>query len=225
MFDIWENSFGGTDRFVRVLAAQAVSTFTAQQILDFQNAYLSADAYAIAPYFGTPLGEEANAGTTITLSVDEILDACEADLQNVSAVVSNNLAETSQRNLRLLAYEGGQHLRGRGPWQSNQLLTDKFLAANRSPRMGELYHDYFDIWRLSGGENLTLYTGVARFWRNRQLGHARVPEPADRRSAQVPCGARRDRARHVHDADRLLPAERQLDRRRRQHLLGRFSRA
>ena len=164
IFNIWENVFGSTDRLVRVLAAQAVSTYTAREVLDFQNAYLSVDAYGIAPYFGGPLGSEDNAGHTITLSVDEILDACEDDIvNNVATTIAQNVVETSARNIDLVAYEGGQGMRGRGSWTHNQTLADKFHAANRHPRMNGIYHDYLDLWRSSDGRTFIHYNFLSTY--------------------------------------------------------------
>ena len=163
IFGIWEAAFGSTDRFVRVLASQAVNTGAAREVMDFQDAYLSADVYAIAPYFGNELGSVDNAGNTVQMTVDEILDACEADVADVGATIDQNLVETQARGLDLVAYEAGQHLVGRGVWMNNQVLNDLFFAANRHERMEAIYELYLDLWRSRGGRQLMAYTFVKRF--------------------------------------------------------------
>ena len=57
-----------------------------------------------------------------------------------------------QEDLQLLAYEGGQHLVGVGSVVNNQAITDLFIAANRDPRMGEIYQDYLQEWFDRGGD-------------------------------------------------------------------------
>src|SRR5690606_15595482 len=47
-------------RLVRVLAGQNVNTWSAAQILDWQNAYRDADAWALNAYFGHALGDPTN---------------------------------------------------------------------------------------------------------------------------------------------------------------------
>ena len=42
----------GARNLVRVLAGQSVNPWVNNQIMDWQNAYQSADAFAVAPYFG-----------------------------------------------------------------------------------------------------------------------------------------------------------------------------
>jgi hypothetical protein len=51
LFTIFQNVFGGTNRMIRVIASQAANSWLSDQTLGFQNAFVSADALAIAPYF------------------------------------------------------------------------------------------------------------------------------------------------------------------------------
>src|SRR6185503_7994745 len=56
--------------------------------------------------------------------------------------------------LRLICYEAGQHLVGVAGGENNQKLTDLLIAANRHPRMGEIYKKYLDGWHEQGGGDL-----------------------------------------------------------------------
>src|SRR5262249_1888804 len=51
VFALWEQVFGGRERFVRVLGGQTGSVWAGEQVLGFENSYRRADAIAIAPYF------------------------------------------------------------------------------------------------------------------------------------------------------------------------------
>jgi hypothetical protein len=54
--------------------------------------------------------------------------------------------------LRLIAYEGGQHLVGILGVENNDAITDLFVAANRDARMGVAYASYLQSWKDAGGE-------------------------------------------------------------------------
>ena len=76
IFEIWEEVFGGTDRLVRVLAAQSANPWTSEQVMDFEEAYKHADALAIAPYFGNALGDPKTQDEISKWTVDQVLDRC-----------------------------------------------------------------------------------------------------------------------------------------------------
>lgn len=166
MFAIWEQVFGGTERLVRVLASQAANAWTAEQVAIWQDAFQHADAIAIAPYFSCD--DPANPGTidAITaLSVDELLDRQQANVIEGGCAyqyVVNNLSVTQQFDLDLIAYEGGQHLAGYGGSENNDQLTALFIAANRHPRMGEIYEQYLHTWLDLGGGTFMIFTDVSQ---------------------------------------------------------------
>lgn len=152
IFAIWEGVLGAaSDRLVRVLASQSANPWTGIQVMDFQDAWMRADALAVAPYFGGHLGTPAHAAATVQMSVDEVLDECVLHLDEVASRIATNRGEARRRGLGLLAYEGGQHLVGVGSWQSDPTLMALFFAANRHPRMRALYLDYLGRWSALGG--------------------------------------------------------------------------
>jgi hypothetical protein len=148
----------GTRNLVRVLAGQSVNPWVNKQIMDWQNAYQSADAFAVAPYFGGGFGNLNNVPLAPTFSIPYLLTLCQANIVNNHHVYTRqNKSETNQRGLQLLAYEGGQHLVGVGAAQSNQTLTNLFVAANRDPGMRQLYYSDLDEWFDEGGDLFMLY--------------------------------------------------------------------
>lgn len=152
VFDLWTNVFGDqAHRLVRTLAGHAHNPWTGLVIMDWQNAHQKSDAYAIAPYFAGSLGDPGMQAQVQAMTVDQILDYCEANLPTQLAHVANNAQNTQSRGLQLLAYEGGQHLSGHGGVENNDAITAKFLAANRHARMRDIYLAYLEGWKNAGG--------------------------------------------------------------------------
>lgn len=161
VMDIWADVFQGQQhRLVRVLAGHAENPWANEQIITYNNAYQHADALAVAPYFGGWLG---NSGGTVNMTVDQILDAAEANIAQQKTYSQQNFAKASQYGLELIAYEGGQHLVGVGGYVSNDALTQKFIAANRSTRMGQLYLKDLQNWTEVGGGVFCAYSFCGRY--------------------------------------------------------------
>jgi hypothetical protein len=96
------------------------------------------------------------AGVTVT----DVLELCLEDIFGDNrryVIAQKEVAEYFGGTL--VAYEGGQHLGGQGnhPFQSIRLeddsaFQDLMIAANRDPRMHNLYQAYFRQWgELAGG--------------------------------------------------------------------------
>lgn len=169
IFRLWSDVFGGSERLVRVMASQSANPWSAEQKLRFENAAAECDALAIAPYFGYQFGSPETADEVAGWGVDRLLDRCgEAVAGEVRQAVTANLAVVGNaeivgdRPLALIAYEAGQHLVGHGGAENHEALMNLFIAANRSPRMGELYVQYVEQWRELGGGLLCNFSSVAR---------------------------------------------------------------
>jgi hypothetical protein len=164
IFALFEQVFGGRARLVRVLAAQAANPWTGEQVSDFEGASAKADAVAVAPYFHcTGLGTPADAQRVLDGGIDKLLDLCAADIAGgVRSAASQYVSQTRARGLRLLAYEGGQHLVGVGAQVDNPALTGLLLAANRHPRMEELYRTYLAQWKGLGGGLFMNFSDIGR---------------------------------------------------------------
>lgn len=81
---IFEDEFKGTNRLVKVIAVQAANSWVSNFIIDryeesqYNPTGVSADALAIAPYFGGGLADAiGDAGLINTISVNDILDSLE----------------------------------------------------------------------------------------------------------------------------------------------------
>lgn len=170
IFHIFEHELGGVERLVRVLASQAgsdeVSTVLLESFADRSINPLGgrADALAIAPYFGYEISREIVArGEVDSISVDEVIDRCDAAMESTTAVQTAAAKRMADRHdMALIAYEGGQHLVGLGGNENDHVLMDKLVAANRSPRMRDIYRRMFDAWYGNGGGLFTAFIYIAQ---------------------------------------------------------------
>jgi hypothetical protein len=153
----------GKERLVRVLSGQFANPHDCEQILKHENAYLKADAFAVGAYFGYEFGAPKTAGTVSKYTVDDLLDRCEKEIDGTHReLIRRQVAIARKHNLRLIAYEGGQHLVGHGGAENNDALTKLFIAANRHPRMAELYRKQLSHWFGEGGDMFAAFSFAGR---------------------------------------------------------------
>ena len=189
IFKIWEEVFGGRDRMVRVLAAQSANPWTSTQVMDFEDARKHADVLGIAPYFGNALGDPKTQNEVAQLTVDQVLDRCAEYIQAGNKTIAEQARAAKERGLRLVAYEAGQHLVGHGGAENNKPLEDLFHAANRHPRMKDLYLDYLTGWKANGGTTAVIFssTGTWSKWGSWGLmeHHGQPPAEAPKYQAVI----------------------------------------
>jgi len=163
------------ERLVRVIAGQSSNPWVGVQVMDW-NADLTAldqstvadrfDVYAVAPYFGGYLGREPQSDTTVSMSVTEVLAACDADSQVINGLgghTESNALNAADRGIPLISYEGGQHLVGVYAAREVQALTNLFVATNRDAGMRQVYADDLNRWKTSGGGLYMSFTHVTKF--------------------------------------------------------------
>ncbi|MBW4617965.1 MAG: cellulose-binding protein [Cyanosarcina radialis HA8281-LM2] len=178
---IWKRSFGTqSHRVVCVMGAQATSEWQSTQALDCplwinKPCYKHGiNAMAIAPYFGGHIGAPNNQSELETWTLDRLFQELEQGGQLISSSAGSvadksytamlrNFNIASQRNLDMLAYEGGQHLVGRGGVENNQTITNLLIAANQDPRMYNLYTNYLSRWKSSGGKLFMNFSSVGAY--------------------------------------------------------------
>jgi hypothetical protein len=163
IFRIWEEEFGGRERLVRVLPSQAANAYVSERIVEFQDAYKSADVLAIAPYVGMNVKPD-DAAAVLALGLDGVFGRLrEQILPETVEWLRKQQAVAQKCGLKLVAYEGGQHLVGVQGGENNADLTDLFQRANRDPRMGQLYTAYLDAWAAAGGDLFCVFSSVGRW--------------------------------------------------------------
>jgi len=163
VFKIWENVYGGTDGLVRVLASQSAVPNVSKVILTHNDAYKHADVLAIAPYFGGDPAPFRN-----THSLDSLFSLLKSEsynrsLSEVRKEIRKQAQLSSQYDLSLIAYEGGQHLSDWTTKEDDQHPNPLFYKANRDGRMGQLYTQHLHDWKAEGGQMFVQFSSP-RFW-------------------------------------------------------------
>ena len=187
---IWDEVFAtDKERVIGVMGAQAANLWTGEKSLEYAWAdnplaheQYGIDAIAIGPYFGRYLGKPH-----FQTEIENWIDSDDPDLalDNLFSEITDggvlanapkagalqqaydwteayaDLAEAE--NLNLLTYETSQHLVGINGVQQNQAISDLFISANRDPRMGEIYQDYFTTVRELGVDTLINHTDISRY--------------------------------------------------------------
>jgi hypothetical protein len=145
------------------------------------NCYKSFDAYAVAPYFGDYIARvenralvkrwanQGNAG--INQLFKEIMSGGLAKDKYAGGAIENTIEERVKKNValarkygvKLLAYEGGQHLLrvDRPHTIHDPKVFRLFSNANRNPQMGTAYTKYLRAWNRAGGGLLMHFNGIA----------------------------------------------------------------
>jgi len=167
IFRIWEEVFGSSERLVRVLASQAANPYVSERIVEWQDAYKHADALAIAPYISCNVpreGRQLNEAMVAAWTVDHAMDYMENNaLPEAIRWIENSKKVADKFGLKLIAYEAGQHMVGVGGAENNEAITRLFHAANRHPRMGQVYDLYYKAWERAGGDLLCHFSSVAKW--------------------------------------------------------------
>jgi hypothetical protein len=139
-FDIWSDVFAGqADRLVRVVAGQAANVWIVEQIAG--NMGGAFDALALAPYI--TFTDDQRAAYSAATTVDRILADARTNVATSvrwtreHADLAASLSAETGRPIRVVAYEGGPHLDGRGA-----AYQEAFDAAANDPRMGDIYREY-----------------------------------------------------------------------------------
>jgi hypothetical protein len=158
----------GSERVVAVLGAQAANPYTATQGLDllksrYGASALGIDAVAIAPYFAV-FATPSNAGTYTSMSLDAFFNHMRSSVLPATAGQTSAYRALARKyGVRLIAYEGGQHLNGVLGGENDPALNALFDAANRDARMKPLYLEYLAGWKGAGGELFVHFNDVSRY--------------------------------------------------------------
>lgn len=160
IFKIWEEVLG-KERLVRVLSWQAASGpyWTDGMLLARGETARHVDALAIAPYVTMCVPPTSQDPKTLSaeqvtgMSVEGVLDWAEQKaLPESIGWIQAQKKVADKYGLKLVAYEGGQHLVGVGGGENNEEMTKLFQAANAHARMGRIYEQYLGAWSKEGGD-------------------------------------------------------------------------
>ena len=166
IFRIWEDAFGGHERLVRVLPSQAANPYVSERVVEWQEAYKQADALAIAPYNSMNLapGGKPSSDEVAGWTVEQVMDYLETKaLPESLEWIAGNKKVADKYGLKLVTYEGGQHMVGVGGGENNDKLTALLHAANAHPRLGAIYEKYYSGWEQAGGDLFCYFSSVGRW--------------------------------------------------------------
>jgi hypothetical protein len=175
---IWKNVFADRPQsVVCVMGSQAANPWVSTQVLDCplwvkQPCYKhKIDALGIGAYFGNYIGSAENEQQVSSWSLEQLFQEIHfggllgnsGALADAQAKMSASSQVARQRNVKLFAYEMGQHLKGVGSVADNDSITNLFIAANRDPRMYTAYSTLLNSWKNSGGSALVMFNYVGTY--------------------------------------------------------------
>lgn len=150
VFEIFGKVFNA-GRLIRVIGSQTGSTWAHEQLMSYPG--LQADALAVAPYFGHEVGQQKFMERASREDLNWLLE----HLENTSVPGALEQLERSARfakskGLRLIAYEGGQHLVLHPAIHNNPKYRALLQSAQRAPGMARAYRALLTGWKRAGGE-------------------------------------------------------------------------
>jgi hypothetical protein len=149
IWTLWEQVYGGSAAIIRVMGGfvgHANQYWTDLKLLT-DNVYQKTDAININFYFGHDIGSSSNPVSNVNEVFQKIPAAKSGlyfDMDNLRNLLAN---DTRYQHIKIVAYEGGQHLAQSQDGAPHQILID----ANRDSRMGTEYTDMLNNWRQRGG--------------------------------------------------------------------------
>lgn len=159
---IWAQVYGGAQRITRVLGGFAASPQMTELLLKYQNAYQHFDAFAIAPYFYV---HQRNLKQIH--SVPDVFKLLKDpknpySLGNVYKMLERQMAVAKKYKVKLIAYEGGQHLMAPGTRSIKDHPNPLLIAANRGNPMEKMYVEYLQNWGSITGNSLMILFSAPR---------------------------------------------------------------
>ena len=148
-------------RLVRVCAVQAVWADTVDRTLNWVMANGGCDALAMAGYFGADddvyLRWET-AGEKLT--ADDVIADMRLMIAKQSAIIAVTADYARKAGVRLITYEGGQHIQPQG--QAKKPYGPALGAAQRHPSMYDLIRLNLDLYAKAGCDLFCAYNSVSR---------------------------------------------------------------
>ncbi len=162
---IFRDEFADNARLIPVIGSQSANSYITKSYLRSGVLDGVVSAVAIAPYFGHFLGSKKDADRTLAEGIEGVFARLGEDIDSSNKkAIDSNAAIAAEKNLRLVAYEGGQHLTpSSGDKERDKQLNELFIAANRDPRMGEIYKRSAANWAAAGGGEFVYYSHVSAF--------------------------------------------------------------
>ncbi|MCK5903173.1 MAG: hypothetical protein KAG28_08475 [Cocleimonas sp.] len=156
---IWERVYRGHQRFTRVLSGFSASSRMTTLLLNYQNAYQHIDAFAIAPYFY--IHNRNIKGVNSVPDVFRLLKDPKNpySLDNVYKMLEKQVLITKKFKVKLITYEGGQHLLAAGTRSIKDHPNPYLIGANRAHPMEKMYIEFLQKWgEITGNQLFTIFS-------------------------------------------------------------------
>lgn len=173
-FKIWSEVFGddASKRLVRVAAVHLQNPWIAQKLLPKLNGEF--DAVAPSTYFGITRKQAKT--LTAASTTAQILDLCEQNIRHDNEDWYNKHGQMARdwsgkigRTIRLVSYEGGQHLTAHG--DDNLPYYDQLIRAQSHARMYGLYLINMRLFEKAGGDLFVAFNDVSQPGKFGSWGH------------------------------------------------------
>jgi hypothetical protein len=162
IFMIWKDVFKDSSRLKLILAGQMGNNWLASEILNWKAAHRIANAYAIAPYFGSKFGSKEYAEKIKKMGLEEFEALLHNDIQDIGKQIEGLHKLLRQYGIPLYSYEAGQHLVGVSGNENDSLLNHAFDKINRDRAMKRLYSLYLKLWKDNGGDVMMIFSSIAK---------------------------------------------------------------
>jgi hypothetical protein len=185
MCEIWKTEFGNqANRVICVIATQTNSEGEERKILDCpywvaegnKPCYQGMDAYAVAGYFSGSLGD-LNNNSVIESWINQGDEGINLAFQQLKkgglvphdrdSLVDNyqtflyHAEVAKSKGLKLVAYEGGQHLVPPNKAPKKEEVSQFFIKLNRHPQMYDTYLQLLQDWKQAGGTVFMQYNDIS----------------------------------------------------------------
>ena len=162
-FKLWEDVFTGADRdrLVRVCAVQADWGDTVHRTLSWVMQNGGCDALAPAGYFGPNEAVYAKwdaAGARLT--TDDVVSDMRPMIAEAGKWLMLNAEMARQAGVRLVVYEGGQHIQPSG--QAEKPYGPALRAVQKHPAMLQLYRENLKLYAKEGCDLFCAFNSVGR---------------------------------------------------------------
>ena len=161
-FRIFEQEFAGAarNRLVLVCSVQAVWHDTINRTLNWVMGAGGCDALSPAGYFGPNERIYARwqaAGSALT--IDQVVNDMREAIGDARKDVEFNARAAQKAGIRLVVYEGGQHIQPEG--QIDRPYNSTLKAAQHHPAMYDLYRENLDLYGRGGCDLYCAYSSVS----------------------------------------------------------------
>lgn len=158
IFKIFEKVLG-KERIVRVMGSFIATSALSDGMLDFEGAAKHTDAIAVASYFGFPHDLQELSAMTVDQGLEYLKGPAKAQL---TKMLSEQAKVAKKHKVKLIAYEGGDHLDTPPPFLKNENVNNMLDALSRDPRVKDVYLDYLKLWKDEGGQLYNHFTSCAQ---------------------------------------------------------------